>query len=837
MADGFKLVWQTAKYLDSLERLARHQPALKERVRRVLEKYYDRPASLQRSLIQNPRRRVFHTRIDDEKRLIDEPLDPERPNEVAILYVDHHDAANKWAERYRGDASRLVDRAIRLDRPHKVPSYQHDEVAPAVVGEVVNSEHRYPRGTFGEHVSARKLRKLGVPSQLIEAVLCSSAGADLLDSGLPESVAEGVYAWYNSKVPLARAPRPVPALEAPEIIAVARAELRTMLSLSLSQLLSSLTEEQRALARRANRNLYVVKGAAGSGKTVVGIRRIEYLREQRQLFDKPILFVCYNKVLANAARQMIEDTLGASLEDAGVEVWAAYELLASLQAGLGIASPRRRYIGSDGLLVLLAQARRADSNAMLVEWSDRALLDEILEVIYGRGLDTLAAYRATNRRGRGRALRREGRHRSAIWAVHEQLQLLCEKHGVAPWDDLPMRVCRHLARRPPTEPRYFAVVIDEAQDLLPSVFQALLQIQAGRDENMLVLGDAAQNIYRSGFRWGHTGLKVSPGQVTYLRRSFRSTPSIIGAAVPLISNQEGRLEGDLVVPEGNGEAGPNVDVSFFETLDDELDAVALSIAERIAAGLSPSSIAVLIEDKEIRRMLRDRLEELEVRVEDFIKAGTDRRIDIFDQSVKLLTIASAKGIEFQVTYVPSVTETEFPSNDEDGETADRARRSLYTAMTRCAWALHLSAHGPNLSGLLSEIDSRYIDYIDHRSESVSLAAKAPADAPPNAESSAAISALNADVAGTTVAAVMQRMFGISASGGPARFRESGWTYERQAEADCPECTVPLHVLRKPYTNAAGRAFRYWAITCTGCGMARELREFDEERLQAIRRSG
>lgn len=860
MTTRFDTVWQTAKYLESLERLARRQPVLKQRVRRVLERYYDRPESLQRTIIHNPKRRVFHTRVDDEKRIVDEPLDPSRPNEVAILYVGHHDEANEWAAQYRGDTLKLIERATRLAPPRRgaqsgarrasycdeQPACSRGPYMALAVEESPGSKTsgrprtaaRYPRGSFGEHISARKLRKLGVPPELVEAVLCSSAGADLIDSGLPEEVAERVYAWYQGRVPLPMVPRPVPALEPPEAIAVTRAELGTVLTLSLSQLLAALTEEQRALARRPNRNLYVVKGAAGSGKTVIGVRRIEYLRQQRQLFDRPILFLCYNKVLANAARQMIADTLGESLEQAGVEVWAAYELLASLQAELGLTPPRERYVGPERLLPLLARARRADSASLLADWTDRALLDEILEVIYGRGLSTLADYRVTNRRGRGRALRREGRHRAAIWAVHERLRALCDQHGIAPWDDLPVRVLRHLVTYPPAEPRYSALVIDEAQDLLPSIFQVLLRLQAGRDENMLVLGDAAQNVYRSGFRWGHTGLNVSPGQVTYLRRCFRSTPSIIGAATPLIGTQQRRLEGDLVVPEGGGDPGPAVEVTFHQTLEDELDAVALSIADRIAAGLSPSLIAVLIDDKRVRAKLRGKLDELEVRSEDFTKSRADRRIDIFDQSVKLLTVASAKGIEFQVTYVPLVTETNFPSGDDDGETADRARRILYTAMTRCAWELRLSAHGSSRSALLRELDARFVEYTDHCPHVATghpNGGDGAAAVAPSARQLGIARATPTGVAPTTVAAVMRDLFGKEAIGGPARFRDDGWSYEGESRAECPQCSGPLHVLRKPYTTSAGKAFRYWAITCAQCGVARELGELDGTRQQLVRR--
>src|SRR5690606_8366699 len=89
----------------------------------------------------------------------------------------------------------------------------------------------------------------------------------------------------------------------------------------------------------------------------------------------------------------------------------------------------------------------------------------------------------------------------------------------------------------------------EAQDLVSSVFQAVLRLQGGSDEGMVVLGDAAQNVYRSSFRWGHTGLRVTGGHVTILRKCFRTTAAIIRAASPLVAGQSELLGEDLVLPQ------------------------------------------------------------------------------------------------------------------------------------------------------------------------------------------------------------------------------------------------------------------------------------------------
>jgi hypothetical protein len=293
-----------------------------------------------------------------------------------------------------------------------------------------------------------------------------------------------------------------------------------------------------------------------------------------------------------------------------------------------------------------------------------------------------------------------------------------------------------------------------------------------------------------------------------------------------------------VIPDGTGEGGPKVSVSLHATTDAELDEIAFAIAEHIQEGVPPSSIAVLLDDQRQRAALRGKLEVLECRTEDFVKTKRERRIDIFDQSVKLLSVASAKGIEFQYIFVPGVTTAAFPATDQDGETADRARRVLYTAMTRCAWGLHLSAPAERASGLLRELERAHVSYNDassaagcERGDGVHIPGSG------STEITAAPSAILSNTEPrTTVAAVMQRALGRETVGGPTRFHEDGWCYEGISAAACPTCVAPLHVLRRPYTTSGGKTYRYWAIACVGCGSASELAAFSAAQQALIRRT-
>jgi superfamily I DNA/RNA helicase len=714
----FDAIWILPAFNRSLDALCRGEPNVRAKVRKVLDRYLSDSLGLHRSPLHGSRRRVFHTRVDGERRLIDEPLDPARPSEVAALYVGHHDA-NEWGARYDDDTLSKLSSAQRLSASDSNASATpalaasmartrtiagvHEEAPPAY--DEVRSSGVGDRQTFGHVLTLHEIEARGVPPELARVVFSSSDSIDLASIGLSDDVASKVENWYLSKLPAKRVAVPVPAIDEPKPIRVTRSELTGILRLPLNKLLATMSDDQRRMATRESERLYVVRGAAGSGKTIVGVRRIEYWVRQRDLFDaRPILFTCYNKVLAHAAAQMIEDALGQTLAEANVHVTTAFKLMSRVQREL---EGRRfaRLVPKSQLLPVIAQARVAiPEGAAVGRWSDEQLLDEILEVIFARVITSKTQYLEADRSGRGTARRLDAKSREIIWRVLREFRRICDAMNVAPWDQLPARVVGLLERRPVTSPRYAAIVIDEAQDLAPSVIRALLALQGGEDRNMLILGDAAQNVYRNSFRWAHTGLKVAGGQVATLRRCYRSTPTIVQAASPLIARQSGRFEEDLTLPEPNGEPGPAVAVKLYASPEAELQAVAEDIAIHIESGVPPSSIGVLLDDARARRRLRDLLTLLDCHVEEFQKPNGEKFIDIFDPSVKLLTAASAKGIEFQVLFVPSVTEPQYPSSDSDGESADRARRVLYTAMTRCAYELQLSSPAGVKSNLLSELD-------------------------------------------------------------------------------------------------------------------------------------
>ena len=114
---------------------------------------------------------------------------------------------------------------------------------------------------------------------------------------------------------------------------------------------------------------------------------------------------------------------------------------------------------------------------------------------------------------------------------------------------------------------------------------------------------------------------------------------------------------------------------------------------------------------------------------------TDKNEDDKYNSVKLMTIHSSKGLEFDTVFVVDISEGIFPNQralTEGPKAIEEERRLAYVAFTRAKNKLYLLENG-NYSHILSsnKTQSRFIneideDYIDHHVSSLHLEYKSHA---------------------------------------------------------------------------------------------------------------
>ena len=142
--------------------------------------------------------------------------------------------------------------------------------------------------------------------------------------------------------------------------------------------------------------------------------------------------------------------------------------------------------------------------------------------------------------------------------------------------------------------QYRYLMVDEYQDVSPLQVSLLDLWRGGRDD-LCVVGDPLQTIYSfAGASPDHlTGFaRRHPGTTTVeLWRNYRSTPQVVKAANSVFARSAGRRDG--VVLRSMLADGPPVTCTGQPDEVAEADAVARQVAERHAAGVPLSAMAVL----------------------------------------------------------------------------------------------------------------------------------------------------------------------------------------------------------------------------------------------------
>src|SRR5436190_12351404 len=152
------------------------------------------------------------------------------------------------------------------------------------------------------------------------------------------------------------------------------------------------------------------------------------------------------------------------------------------------------------------------------------------------------------------------------------------------------------------------ILVDEYQDTNHAQYR-LLQLLAGKERNVCVVGDDDQSIY--GFRGADINNILDferdfPGaHVVKLEQNYRSTQTILSAANAVVSHNEGRKPKELWTDLGQGE---QLHISELEDEHAEARYVTAEI-ERLGdeEGVSPCDVAVFYRTNAQSRVLEDTL--------------------------------------------------------------------------------------------------------------------------------------------------------------------------------------------------------------------------------------
>lgn len=246
--------------------------------------------------------------------------------------------------------------------------------------------------------------------------------------------------------------------------------------------------------------------------------------------------------------------------------------------------------------------------------------------------------------------------------------------------------------------QYAAVMIDEGHDFRPEWLQLIVQMVDPQTNSLLLLYDDAQNIYegqgRKKFSFASVGIQAQ-GRTTILRLNYRNTLEILATAKAFAHDLVSEHESDddhvpLIAPESAGRRGPMPELLRCQTPWDEAATIADRIGVALREGTSPDNFGIVCRSRQIGERIAGKLIQAGIPC---VLAGGDAKRHLFDgpASVKVMTIHSSKGLEFDTIFVPGLCGI---STGEDLETRASEARLLYVAMTRALGKLVMLHHRP-----------------------------------------------------------------------------------------------------------------------------------------------
>ena len=242
--------------------------------------------------------------------------------------------------------------------------------------------------------------------------------------------------------------------------------------------------------------------------------------------------------------------------------------------------------------------------------------------------------------------------------------------------------------------QYGAVLIDEGHDFEPEWYRLIVQMVDPDTNALLVLYDDAQNIYgkvdRPTFTWKSVGVQAQ-GRTTILRINYRNTLEILSVARrfahELLDEREGDDDGvPLIAPESAGRRGAVPELMRVEHAHAELHSIVDRVRREHAHGRSLADMAVIFRNHWEGEKIQQALQQAGIvsRLADSVGKSS---LFSAEDSVKLVSMHSSKGLEFPLVIIPNLGAMPKAGQDEVQEA-----RLLYVAMTRATEQLLLIHH-------------------------------------------------------------------------------------------------------------------------------------------------
>lgn len=692
----------SADFFSSFARLPRSKQI---KVQNFLHRFMRNPTSsgINYEKIKNARDKNLHSvRIDREYRGI--VLHPEKGNVYLLLWVGNHDEAYKWAQK----------KIVTIHPATGGLQVFEPEIAKEVTEEPEKAIGA-PSGIF-DHIRDRQLLKLGVPKELLPLVRSIKNDEDLeaAEKKFPEEALEALYmlaagySYEETLRELERGGEEEGQIDTSDFVAALMnsdskrrfmvveddLELQAMLRAPLEKWRVFLHPIQRSLVERQWNGPVRVLGGAGTGKTVVALHRAKWLA-QNILVEKEerILFTTFTRNLASDIQENLRRICNAELlkriEVVNLDKWVS-DFLKRHGYEYKIDYGMRTSELWQEALNLAPNELGLPPAFYRHEWE---------KVIQAQEIRSLEQYLKAPRIGRGVRLNRKAR--KAIWPVFQEYMVLLDEHRLRESEDA-MRDARNILEKKGDILPYCAIIVDEAQDMSVQAFRLLRQMVPPGKNDLFIVGDAHQRIYRHKVVLKRCGINIR-GRSKRLRINYRTTEENRRWAVALLKGVPvDDLDGGIDDDRGYKSLMHGVEPlqKDFKSFEEEVDFITAYLEKcqtNDSEGLKGTCLVV-----RTKRLLEQYKSALEKRG---IETYLIRRSEPEDRNapgVRLATMHRVKGLEFERVIIAGMNKGILPLNQafddylvdtEREEVEIRERALLYVAVTRAKKEVLITSFG------------------------------------------------------------------------------------------------------------------------------------------------
>ena len=609
-----------------------------------------------------------------------------------LMYVDHHDAAYRWAEGRRVAVNPATG-ALQVFAVETVVEPALEQARYAAAHALVHSPAQHAPEPAVKAValyatlSDAELLSIGTPEELLGQVrsIHSESELDAMQPFLPVEAYEGLFLIAAgdtiSDVLASRETRVdktvdtadfATAIETAEsqarFVVVADEEtMAAILNSPLAQWRVFLHPTQRTLAQGDRSGSMRVLGGAGTGKTVLAMHRAKWLAENRATPEKKVLLTTFTRNLATDIEENLK-TLCTSATMERIEV-------KNLDAWVHTFLRRHKY--EHRIIYNRKQGEAAEAWQRALTLQDTSLgfppdfyEEEFERVVLAQGVTTRDEYRQAKRTGRGTVLTRG--KRDAVWPVFEEYRAQIASKKLKEVDDAYRDAAALLHEKPAL---YSSIIVDETQDFGPQALRLLRAMVPRGANDLLLVGDGHQRIYnRNRASMSACGIDIR-GRSKKLYLNYRTTEEIRLLAIATL---EDCAVDDL--DEGSDEVkryksishGPSPKILEFPHLEEALKSLPPMAKTSLEAG---RSVCVIVPTRHDASAVNGSLKAGKIAV---TLLGPDERDHPDSKSVRIATMHRAKGLEFdEVILLMPRSSTGLRSSSKDD-----IRRLQYVAITR-----------------------------------------------------------------------------------------------------------------------------------------------------------